>query len=363
MEQLYMRPVSVSRPKRSKNRLWITLMTLAMFLSVVLSASVGTAKISPGQVCMVIASKVPVLGDLVDVDANSPEMATADVIVSQVRLPRIVLALLVGMALSVSGVIFQGLFRNPLADPYMIGVSSGASLGAAVGILLQVGTLSVVTPSIPLFAFIGAVMTMVFVYLMASERGTISVETFLLSGVVIGSFISAIVSFIMVMAGHDMPKIAIWLMGNLSSKGWDSVVVALPYIAVGTLASLCIVRALNLIAVGEEPAKYMGLDVETFKKVAIALGSLTTAVAVSCAGVIGFVGLIVPHVSRMIVGPDHRALMPMSIVTGATFMVVADTIARTVISPVELPVGIITAIAGTPFFFILMRKRRSKRLM
>lgn len=152
-------------------------------------------------------------------------------------------------------------------------------------------------------------------------------------------------------------------MGNLSSKGWDSVVVALPYIAVGTLASLCIVRALNLIAVGEEPAKYMGLDVETFKKVAIALGSLMTAVAVSCAGVIGFVGLIVPHVSRMIVGPDHRALMPMSIVTGATFMVVADTIARTVISPVELPVGIITAIAGTPFFFILMRKRRSKRLM
>jgi len=183
-------------------------------------------------------------------------------------------------------------------------------------------------------------------------------DTFLLAGVVVGSFVWAVVSFLMVTAGEDLPKVVMWLMGSLSAKSWAHVRMTAPYVLVGTAALTALGRDFNLAACGEESARYMGLDVERFKKVVILLGSLITAAAVSSSGLIGFVGLVVPHIARMMIGPDHRSLIPVSALGGAVFMVAADTLARVIIPPREVPVGVITAMAGAPFFFYLLRLRK-----
>lgn len=327
-------------------------------LTVVISSSVGPAKVPAMTTVSIMASRVLGLSAFVSSDISP----TDALIVLEVRLPRIVLGLLVGAALSVAGSAFQGMLRNPLADPYIIGVSSGAALGASVGILLAAGTYTGWAGHIPVLAFIGAVLTVVFVYALANVGGRLPTDTFLLAGVVVGSFIWALVSFIMVIAGQDLPKVVMWLMGSLSAKGWAHVRGSAPYIIAGIVGLMLMARDFNLIAAGEESARYMGLDVEGFKRKAIIAGSLITAAAVASSGLIGFVGLIVPHITRMLIGPDHRSLIPVSAIGGAIMLVWADTLARTVLAPMEIPVGIITALAGAPFFFYLLRRRRSQAI-
>ena len=333
-------------------------MLIVLLSSIIISIAIGSTKVPIKDIFLGLGNRLSfIFTNIEEVDSIS------DIIIFQVRLPRIVLAMLIGAALSVCGLVFQGLFRNPLADPGIIGVSSGASLGATIGILLQSSVIGAVSGSIPIYAFLGAIGAVSLVYALANDSGKVRTDTFLLSGVVVGSFISAIVSFLIMVAGQDMPKVIMWMMGNISSKGWDSVLAILPYILIGLGCIMFLARGLNLISVGEEPAKHMGLNVEIFKKVAIVLASLVAAASVSVAGIIGFVGFVVPHSCRMLVGPEHRKLIPITILAGAAFLVICDTIARVLLAPVEIPVGVITAITGTPFFLILLRKNKASKVV
>ena len=275
-------------------------------------------------------------------------------ILMTVRLPRIALGALVGLALSVAGAAFQGMLMNPLADPYLIGVSSGAALGASVAIVLHVSLAAGF--GIPAAAFIAALVTMVIVYRLARVRGKIGMESFILAGVVVGSFMWALVTVVMVLAGRELSDVVLWLMGNLFVEGWRPVVLVLAATGVGAVGLYAFARELNLLALGEESAQQLGVDVERLKRYVIVFGSLLTAAAVSFSGIIGFVGLVMPHVARRLVGPDHRVLLPAAGLIGASFLILADTVARTA-GPWEVPVGVVTSLLGAPFFLYLLRTR------
>ncbi|HUT74465.1 MAG TPA: iron chelate uptake ABC transporter family permease subunit [Armatimonadota bacterium] len=272
-----------------------------------------------------------------------------------VRLPRIALGALVGLGLSVAGGAFQGMLMNPLADPYLIGVSSGAALGASVAIVLRLSG-AAGEFGVPAAAFLAALATMVLVYRLAQVRGKIRVESFILAGVVVGSFMWALVTVIMASAGQELSEVVFWLMGNLFVEGWRPVLVVLGATTVGALGVCAFARDLNLLTLGEESAQQLGVDVERLKRLVIVFGSLLTAAAVSFSGIIGFVGLVVPHIARKLVGPDHRVLLPAAGLIGAAFLVLADTVAR-VVGPWELPVGVITSLLGAPFFLYLLSTR------
>jgi len=272
-----------------------------------------------------------------------------------VRLPRIALGALVGGALSVAGAALQGMLMNPLADPYLVGVSSGAALGASIAIVLE-GSAVAVGFGVPLAAFILALATMLAVYRLAQARGKIPMESFILAGVVVGSFMWALVTVVMALAGRSLSEVVFWLMGNLFVEGWGPVGLVLGATAVGAVGLYAVARDLNLLALGEESAQQLGVDVERMKRLVIVFASLLTAAAVSFAGIIGFVGLVMPHIARKIVGPDHRILLPASGLIGASFLILADTVAR-VAGPWELPVGVITSLLGAPFFLYLLRTR------
>lgn len=287
-------------------------------------------------------------------------LSTNEVIIFQIRFPRLLLAAGVGAALSIAGVGFQGLLRNPLADPYIIGTSSGAALGAALSIVLGLKESVLGISPIPLMAFLGALVSMFLVYRISRKNGTIPMDTFLLAGVIVGSFMGALVSFLMTMAREDLPKIVYWVMGSFSGReDWKYTLILFPYLMAGTAILYMCAHPLNLMTMGEESATHKGVDVERTKIVVILAASLITAAAVSVSGLIGFVGLMIPHVMRILTGPDHRILIPSSALAGAAFLVCADTFARTVISPEEIPVGVITALCGAPFFFWLLRMRKA----
>ncbi len=275
-------------------------------------------------------------------------------IVLDLRLPRVLLALLVGAALSVAGAGFQSLLRNPLADPYVLGVSSGAALGAILALLAQprttLGTMGA--------AFAGALVTVAAVYFLGRRGGQLDSYTLLLAGVISASFFSAVIMFLMTsLPGRDLRGMAFWLMGDLSSPlpvrlGWLMLVTWLTIGAVYTTSA-----DLNLLAGGEQEAMHLGVNVRRVKLVVYLGGSLLTALAVSVSGAIGYVGLLVPHVMRMLFGSDYRLLIPASALGGAIALIVADTLARTVVAPTELPVGAMTAIAGAPVFIYLLRRK------
>jgi len=280
-----------------------------------------------------------------------------EVIMLDVRLPRVLLGALVGSALAVAGTAMQALFRNPMASPYILGISSGAAFGASLAIVSGISLVTGVY-AVPLMAFLFALLTVFTVYEIAKIYERTPVETLLLTGIAVGSLFSSLVSFIMYIAGEKLNRIVFWLMGGLWTSDWNRVVITSPLILVGTAVLYLFNRHLNLILMGEETALDLGLEVELFKKIVLVFASLITAAAVSVCGIIGFVGLIIPHLMRILVGPDHHVLLPSSCLVGAIFLVWVDTLARTLIEPTELPVGIITALLGTPFFLYLLRKRK-----
>jgi iron complex transport system permease protein len=290
------------------------------------------------------------------------EQGVESVILLDIRLPRVLLAALVGAALAQSGVVMQGFFQNPMADPYIVGVSSGAGLGATLAIWLGLDFWFYGMSGVALLAFVGALMVTALVYIVSQRAGRLPVMLVLLTGVAIGALASAITSFLMVSVRGDVfdtQRILFWLMGSLASRRWEHVHTIWPQIVVGAIFLQWLARDLNLIIQGEENALYLGVDVERCKRLLLIGASLLAAAAVSVSGIIGFVGLVVPHVMRLVVGPDHRRLMPASMLGGAILLVNADLLARVLVEPAELPIGIITSLLGCPFFLYLLSRRRA----
>ncbi len=340
----------------------LPVLVLGLALVMLVAAGTGSVRIPPTEVAGILIQRLSfVRGGGAALQAEWP--ASHEVILLQVRLPRILLAAMVGASLATAGVALQGLLRNPLADPYVVGVSAGAGLGATIAMVAGVPVSILGVGSVPILAFLTAVATMVVVYSLARVSGRLPTDTFLLAGVVVGSFLWAAISFLLVVSGDTMREAMMWLMGSLSNKGYAHVKMAFPYMAAGIAALVVLARDFNLISLGDEEARYLGLDPEEFKRVAILAASLVTAAAVSVGGIIGFVGLVVPHTVRLILGPDHRVLMPACAVVGAGFLVAADTLARVVIAPGEIPVGVITALAGGPFFLYLLRRRKTSGVL
>ncbi|MGH2737313.1 MAG: FecCD family ABC transporter permease, partial [Actinomycetota bacterium] len=275
----------------------------------------------------------------------------------ELRIPRVLLAMVVGAALAASGAVFQALFRNPMADPAIIGVSSGAALGAIAVIILGGGVLAGGL-GVPAAAFAGALAVSFLVYRLARIGPAVQVATLLLAGIAVAALISAVISLVMAFAGQEIRSIYFWLLGGLAGRGWGALATSAPLVGVGAVLALTTVRDLNLMALGEERAAQLGVEIERFKRRSLATGALMTAAAVSVAGVIGFVGLMTPHILRLVLGADHRRLVPASILGGAAFMVLADLAARTVRAPEEIPVGAVTALLGGPFFLYLLRRER-----
>jgi iron complex transport system permease protein len=285
-----------------------------------------------------------------------------EVIVFDVRLPRVVGAALVGIALGTSGTIFQGLLRNPLADPFLLGTSGGASLGAIVGILVATPFDLLGFGIIPLAAFAGALASTALVYRLARTGGRTPVVPLLLAGFAVSTVLSYFVSLLLIVNDRlqlDVPRIYAWLLGGVSVSDWTQLAVVGPAVVLVAVGSVGLGQSLNALSLGDEAAERLGVDVERNRVLAIVVGSLLTGLAVTLGGLIGFVGLVVPHVVRLIAGPDNRFLLPASALAGGSYVVVADLLARSILAPTELPVGILTAFLGGPYFLFLLRRSRS----
>lgn len=274
------------------------------------------------------------------------------------RMPRIILSGLVGAALAVAGATYQGLFRNPLADPYLIGVSQGAALGAVIGFMLPFSWGMWNLGAAPMFAFAGGLGAVSIVYSLARVGKTLPMTTLILAGVALGAFLSAITTFLMLRSGDTLHGVYSWLLGGFSCVSWTEVEISLPFVVIGVLFISLYGRSLNVMQLDEEQAQQLGINVERTKRILLLAATLITAVAVSFSGIIGFVGIIIPHAVRLIWGPDYRFLLPLSTLAGSIFLILANLLARTILTPTVIPLGIITAFLGAPFFLYLLRQRK-----
>ena len=301
--------------------------------------------------------KVP-LSTLWNAEAN----AIAYDILWQIRLPRVLLAAIVGASLAIAGAAFQGLLKNPLADPYTLGISSGASVGAVMTIFFGLSIPVIGIFTLPLFSLLGAVLTVVAVLTFARiVDKTMKMETLILTGIIFSSFLGSCISLMIALTGEQLREIMGWILGSVSMRGWPYVKMILPFFVVGILIIWLYRRELNALIYGEERAKYLGVEVKRSKYMILAGGSMLTGAAVAVSGTIGFVGLVVPHMIRLLSGADHRHLLPLSLLNGATLLVICDLVSRTIIAPTELPIGVITAFIGAPVFaYIFFKQRKSK---
>jgi len=333
------RPLTVARVIK------VTLVLLALLVvTVILATKIGTATVTWDQLWHVLSG-------------HATTTDPARLVVFRIRLPRIILAGLVGFSLSLGGVVFQALLRNPLADPFILGVSSGSAFGAVIGIMLGFGF----TFGIPVLSFGGALLTMYLVLVLGRKKIGMESSTIILAGVIINAFFTAVIMFFIATAVDDrLHTMLFWLYGDLSQSRFAELAITAPAVIAGFLILYCFGKHLNLITAGEESALHLGVDVGKAKLVCFLVVSLVVGLVVAFSGLIGFVGLVIPHLCRMLFGSDHRLLMPASALGGSIFLIAADTLARTVISPSELPVGVITAFLGAPFFIYLLRKRGSR---
>ena len=339
-------------PKWHKYIYIILSLLLLLIVITIFATTIGSVKIPFLTTFGILLSKLPFI-EIIPTWADSLETIILDI-----RLPRVLLAGIVGAALAISGATYQGLFRNPLADPYLLGVAQGAALGALIGFLVPSTLHNMNFEIIPLFAFIGAVISTAIVYYLARVGRTLPTTTLILAGVALGALLGSIVSYLIISSGDKMHGIMFWLMGSFAMSQWSEVKIVLPYIVVGIIVILLFARQLNVMQLDEEQAQQLGINVEKLKIILLAAATLITAAAVSFVGIIGFVGIIVPHAVRLIWGADHRFLLPLSVLTGAIFLIIADLIARTALAPLEIPIGIITSVCGAPFFLYLLRRRR-----
>lgn len=283
-------------------------------------------------------------------------------IVMNIRLPRVVLAGLVGASLAIAGAAFQGLLRNPLADPYTLGVSSGASVGAVITLFFGVTIPFSGMFTLPILSITFAFLTIMMVLFFARriDRG-MKVETIILTGIIFSSFLGAFISLMIALTGDELRQIIGWLMGSVSMRGWEYINIIFPFFLIGSFILLMNAKEINAMSFGEERAQHIGVNVQRRKMLVLIAGSILTGAAVAVSGTIGFVGLVIPHLTRLLWGPDHRHLLPLSIFTGSGFLILADLVARTIISPTELPIGVITSMIGAPVFAIILMNRRKER--
>ena len=329
-----------------KRNTTLLVLAAALLATVITSVAVGPVWIAPQKIAAMLANLV--------VPGNHTWSEAEAIIIFQIRLPRTFMALLVGSGLAVAGVAMQALFKNPLADPYVLGASSGAGFGAAL--IISLGVVSAIF--VPLAAFSGAIIASFTVYALSMIGPRSSVSLLLLSGIALSTFFSALISYLMFVAGSNLQELVFWLMGGLWASTWQYVEITFPVILVATVILYAYARDLNLMLSGEESAQHLGVAVENLKRILLVTVSFIVGVAVAFCGIIGFVGLIVPHVVRTFTGPDHKALIPASALFGGILLIWADIIARSAIPGTEVPVGIITALLGAPFFMYLVRSKR-----
>jgi iron complex transport system permease protein len=338
-------------------KLYLVLMTFVLVIVFVLALNLGFAHIPFVDILKILVKQVPGIGNLVD-SSNIPQIS--EVIIVQIRLPRVICGALVGAALATAGVIYQGIFRNPMADPYTIGASTGATLGAALVIVLGVGVSIFGVNTLPILAFIGSISTVLLVYNISKVGSRVPITTLLLTGIAISLFQNAIVTFLKVIAEERLLHgLVFWIIGTLApTENWSFVWAILPFILIGIAVSYLFSRDLNILALGEDQAQHLGVEIEKVKWILLISGALMTAAAVSISGLIVFVGLVIPHLTRVVIGPDHRVLLPTSAIVGASFLMICDAVARVIMGSGEAPVGIITALSGAPFFIYLLRRRK-----
>lgn len=292
---------------------------------------------------------------------ESDHIGTTGMILFQVRLPRVLLGFLVGACLASVGVVLQALLRNPLADPYVLGVSSGAALGVALAILLGVGTTMVTFSVLPLCGFAGGLLSLVVVYRMAVSYGRLPIHALLLGGVILNAIFSAMIMFVTsIMEPNRSVGTMTWLMGTLTAPSYPALAILACYLMGGLFLLLKQARRLNILTLGEESARSLGVETEHVKRLVYLLSALITGAVVSVSGMIGFIGMVIPHAVRLMLGADHRLLLPASALVGGMYLMIADTVARTLLTPAEIPVGIITALAGGPFFIYLLVWRKDR---
>ncbi len=338
-----------SEHKQKPGRI-LSLMILILLLSMVVAARFGAISISPLHILQILQARI-----LPGMGAGSWP-ATHEQILMSIRLPRVVLGALVGASLGIAGTTLQGVLRNPLADPYLIGLSSGAAFGASLAIIISKSLGYSGISLIPVFAFFGGIVSLAIVFALARRGQTLTTTNLILAGVATSAFFSAAVSLMIVLHGDRMEQIIFWMMGGLAQATWRAAVVVMIYLVPGTVIIYTYARSMNVLTLGETTAHFLGLPVESVKRILLISATLITAAAVSMTGLIGFVGLIIPHIFRRIVGPDHRILLPAAGLGGAVLLVLADTIARTALIPREIPVGVLTALCGAPFFLYLLKK-------
>ena len=338
--------------KRKKKKIILSLAIIGCILLIYVCTVMGAASVSLEEVNRILLHEV----FRAPVSMEGISQGTI-AIVRDVRLPRVLLGFLTGAALAVCGASYQGIFKNPMADPYILGISSGAALGASIGIVLHFSGSLAGLSGTTLLAFAGALLTVFLVYTISRSGKKVPISSLLLSGIAVNQSLSAFMSLIMLFNQQSMDQIMFWTMGSLNGKGWNQILTILPYVIVGIVLLMTSARELDIMLLGEDTAVPLGVNVEFVKKKVLIVSSIVTAAVVSATGIIGFVGLLVPHVVRLFTGPKHRVLMPVSLIFGGTFLILCDTAARSLITQ-EIPVGIITAACGGPFFLYLLWKSR-----
>ena len=341
---------------KARPSLILFLLTVILATAIVIATGMGFLKISPMEVLQVLLARIT--GNVLPDTINT----VFPLVIMDVRLPRILTSAIVGGGLAVAGGVFQAILLNPLADPYTLGISSGAAFGASMVLILTLFGITVPTfVSVPLFAFLGAMGTLFVVFALASPQNRFSSNTLILSGVIVASILSAGIGFIKYLADEKVGIIIFWLMGSFVGKTWVDMILTLSFTLPGLFVILYFARDLNIMALGERTAETLGIETGKTRKILLVWASLITAICVSVSGIIGFVGLIVPHLLRLLLGPDNRILLPACFLGGAILLLCADTITRAVL-PSELPIGILTSLIGGPFFcYIFRRRQRGQR--
>jgi iron complex transport system permease protein len=317
-----------------------------------LAVLVGPVRLDPAGVLAELAGRLP----LVDVHGGLPAADAA--ILWQLRLPRVVLGALVGAMLALAGAAYQGVFRNPLADPYLLGAAGGAGLGATLAIAYGPDTSTWPVGLLPLAAFAGAVAGVAAAYALGRSGGGRTATTLVLAGVAVASFLTAVQTYVQQREDDTLREVYGWILGRLSTAGWEEVVLILPYALVSAAVIVACRRLLDVLAVGDDEAESLGVRAARVRLVVVAAATLGTAAAVAVSGLIGFVGIIVPHTVRLVAGSSYRLVVPLCLLLGAAFMILADLVARTVMAPGELPIGVVTAFFGAPFFAVVLRTSR-----